>query len=58
MRDKKAIFVFQNADQRAYFVKTQLPADAQYTVYSQPSAFNAAQTWFYLKLVIPKAKAA
>jgi hypothetical protein len=47
---KNPVFVFQSADNRGYFIKTQLPASAQYTVYAEPSSTNPGVTWFYLKL--------
>lgn len=49
-KPKSPIFAFQNADARAYFVKTQIPNTAQYTVYSEKSLFNPNVEWFYLKL--------
>jgi len=46
----KITLVFQSADQRNYFVRTQVPADAEYTVTKQPSLLNPKVEWFYLKL--------
>jgi hypothetical protein len=51
---KPFVFAFKSADDRAYFVRTNLPVDAEYTVFTQPSLFNAGINWFYLKLVVAK----
>lgn len=50
---KHTTFAFQSADNRSYFIRTQIPADAQYTVYSQPSLFKAEVIWFYLRIEVP-----
>jgi hypothetical protein len=50
---KHTTFAFQSADNRAYFIRTQLPVDAQYTVYSQQSLFRVEVIWYYLRFEVP-----
>jgi len=51
---KFSTFAFKSAEDRAYFIRMNLPADAPYTVYVQPSLFNSAIQWYYLRIELPE----
>jgi len=53
---KSPVFVFKSAEDRNYFIRTEIPSDLEYSVYTQSSTLKPGVFWFYLKLVFPKTK--
>ncbi len=50
------VFAFKSSEDRSYFLRTNLPADAEYSAYTQPSLFNNNVQWYYLKVSLTSPK--
>ncbi len=53
---KSPMFAFKSSEDRAYFVRTNLPVDAEYSVSSQASLYNNNVQWYYLKVNLTSPK--